>query len=283
MDQKLIDAIRKSLPNLKITGEIKRGGQKVVLSAHFNNIKAVFKIINPSDEEDENRALQEIEICSNFESVLFAKLYDYGRYNFGNDSVIYVVEEFINGDNLRDKLIKSNSNVLPQKEINRIISSLLDALEIVEENNLVHRDIKPENIIINDSRVVLIDFGIARKIDQKSITNSYAVFGPMTPGYAPPEQIRNEKRKISIRTDFFSLGVVFYEMLIGYNPFYVNSRSANDAINKTINISPKKLTDFGYNSSFDDFIFKCLEKNSHRRPSNVKQAKALFDKIKWGE
>jgi serine/threonine-protein kinase len=217
MDENLINEIREILPHLKITGEIKRGGQKVVFSAYFkNNKRAVFKIINPSDVEDENRAIQEIQICSNFNSIFFANLYDYGRYNYKNDSVIYVVEEFITGSNLRDLLANALPNILPIQEIRRIINSLLMALEIIEKSKLVHRDIKPENVIVNDDRVVLIDFGIARQIDQKSITNSYAIFGPMTPGYAPPEQIRNEKRKISIRTDLFSLGILFYELLTGY-------------------------------------------------------------------
>ncbi len=284
MDTNLINKIRESLPHLKITGEIKRGGQKVVFSAYFEDKKrAVFKIVNPEDEEDENRAMQEIQISSTFDSPFFAKLYDYGTFNFENESVIYVVEEFISGNNLRDLLSDTHPNKVPLQNIKRIIDSLLMSLETIERYNLVHRDIKPENIIVNDERVVLIDFGIARKIDHKSITNSFAVFGPMTPGYAPPEQIRNEKRKISIRTDLFSLGVVFYELLSGNNPFYINARSANEAINNTVNVNPQSLNLLGYDKSFDEFIFKCIEKNCHRRPANIKHAKSLFENINWGE
>lgn len=284
MDENVINTLRESLPDLKITGEIKRGGQKVVYSARYGEKnKVVFKVISPSNDEEENRALREIEISSFFDSPLFAKLFDYGRNTIEDISVIYLIEEFIEGKNLRDLVGNVKPNLLPFCEIRRIISLILDALEIIEDHNLVHRDIKPENILVNEKRVVIIDFGIARRIDQKSITDSYAIFGPMTPGYAPPEQIRNEKRKISIRTDLFSLGTVFYELLTNQNPFCENVQTFNEAINNTLNYDPPKLISFGYNSTFDDFIFKCLEKNCHRRPSDIKNAKVLFNKINWGE
>ncbi|GAB4333337.1 MAG: hypothetical protein Kow0037_11620 [Calditrichia bacterium] len=284
MDENLINQLRDSIPNLKITKELKTGGQKVVYSAYYNNTyRVVFKVISPVNEEDKNRALREIEICSNFDSTYFAKLYDYGQYEYEGSSVIYVIEEYIPGSNLRDLLIKSQPKILPLSQIKRIISSLLDALKLIEDFNLVHRDIKPENILVNDERIVLIDFGIARRIDQKSLTNSFAIYGPMTPGYAPPEQIRNEKRKISIRTDLFALGVVFYEMLTGYNPFFKNANTPSEAIYNVLKFEPPRLVTFGYNYSFDEFIFKCIEKNCHRRPANVNTAKVLFDKIIWEE
>lgn len=282
MEQTLLDNIKEYLSDLIITGEIKRGGQKVVFSSYYkDNIKTVFKVVQAQQSDEKSRALREIDILSKLESEYFPKLYDYGEYTDSKESVLYIVEEYINGQNLRDFINKSKPDKLELSECRRVISSLIDALIIIEPLRIVHRDIKPENIIVSHSRVVLIDFGIAREISKLSLTDTFAVFGPMTPGYAPPEQIKNEKRKISFRTDLFSIAVVFYEILTGFNPFYMGTKSMNEVLGKTISSCPQSLTSNGFNKTFDDFVFKCLEKNCHLRPSSLKNAKSLFNNINW--
>jgi serine/threonine-protein kinase len=283
MDQILLDNLKANITNLRITGELKVGGQKVVFSSYYKgNIKTVFKVINTQQAEEKARALREINILSSLKSKYFPILYDYGEYKDGKGNIIFVIEEYIDGNNLRDILNSLKPARLDLTECKRIMSSLLDALFIIEPLHLVHRDIKPENIIVTSSSVVLIDFGIARDISKTSLTETYAIYGPMTPGYAPPEQIRNEKRKISFRTDLFSLGLVFYEILVGHNPFIVGTSCPGDALNKTIAVNPPSLVSMGFDKTFDEFIFKCIEKSCHRRPASLIQAKLLFDKIIWG-
>lgn len=282
MDQILLDNLKSFLPELKITGELKIGGQKVVFSSYYkDNIRSVFKVIKSQQPEEKARALREISILSSLKSEYFPILYDYGEYKNSSENIFYVVEEYISGQNLRDIIKNLSPSKIALQDCKRIISSLLNALSLIEPLHLVHRDIKPENIIVSTDRIVLIDFGIARDISKTSLTETYAIFGPMTPGYAPPEQIRNEKRKISFRTDLFSIAIVFYEMLTGHNPFISGTFSANEVLNKTISFNPLSLSSQGFHKSFDEFIFKCFEKNCHRRPSSLNHAKSLFDNINW--
>lgn len=127
------------------------------------------------------------------------------------------MEEFLDGESLRQRLAAGPTSLSFVREVGDV---LLIALGQVEAARLVHRDIKPENIMLtHDGRIVLIDFGIARHLDAISLTSSFAMFGPMTIGYCAPEQINNQKRAISIRTDLFALGIVLYEMVTGRNPF----------------------------------------------------------------
>ena len=282
MQQELLDRLSASLPDVTINSEIKRGGQKVVYRATYrSSIPAVFKVVLPSCREEHQRALREISIASQLQPPLFAKLYNCGEFEHEGNSVIYIIEEIVPGVNLRDRIAAVASRVLPVLQTRSIISSILDALDNVESLKLVHRDIKPENIMVSDDRTVLIDFGIARQLDIVSITPSCIPFGPMTPGYAPPEQIHNEKRKISIRTDLFSLGVVFYELLVGYNPFAANMHSVQEVVRQVLTFNPPTLNSFGFHPSFDTFIGCTLSKHCHRRPSTVAQAKTLFNNILW--
>ncbi|MDR3625289.1 MAG: serine/threonine-protein kinase, partial [Ignavibacteriaceae bacterium] len=239
------------------------------------------KVIKSQQPEEKARALREINILSSLKSEYFPILYDYGEYRNGDENVLYVIEEYITGQNLREIINSISSHRLDYKSCNRIISSLLKALILIEPLQLVHRDIKPENIIVSSERVVLLDFGIARDISKTSLTETFAIFGPMTPGYAPPEQIKNEKRKISFRTDLFSIAVVFYEILTDHNPFGAGTSSANEVLNITISFNPQTLSSLGFNKTFDEFIFKCFEKNCHRRPASLILAKQLFDNINW--
>src|SRR5690606_38467780 len=102
--------------------------------------------------------------------------------------------------------------------------------------------IKPENIIINNTvGTVLLDFGIARHLDLNSLTHDVALFGPLTPGYAAPEQINNEKRSISARTDLFAWGILMYEMLTGVNPFTQGCATPSEALMKTLKLEPDLL------------------------------------------
>lgn len=282
MIDQILDKLKPLLPDLNITGQLKVGGQKVVFSCYYKGKhKSVFKIVKCQSTGDRARVIREINILSSLNSKFFPSLYQHGNYDFGTDNVFYVVEEFIEGQNLRDYLNSLRPSKIELTEAKRIISSLLDALLLIEPLHLIHRDIKPENIIISPEHVVLIDFGIARDTSQSSLTDTYAIFGPMTPGYAPPEQIRNEKRKISFRTDLFSVAVVFYEILTGQNPFILGASSVNEVLGRTMSFIPKSLTAWGYNKSFDKFIFSCIEKSCHRRPSSLAIAKSLFENIIW--
>ncbi len=269
-------------PSLSMDGEVARGGYKVVFRALSKEAGLVaLKIICTDDDKVEKRVLREIEVSSKLAGPWFAKLHDFGGVRIKDHKAVFLVEEFLEGGSLRDRL--QHEGNLPIDETKRIGENVLEALVRVEEAALVHRDIKPENIMFGQGeRILLIDFGIARHLDLKSLTADYALYGPLTPGYSAPEQIRNEKRKISIRTDLFALGVVIYECLTGRNPFTENA-SATEAMRRCLSSEPVPLSRLGFSESVSDFVKSCLKKTVHRRLGNAAMALSQFRSLDWGD
>jgi len=126
----------------------------------------------------------------------------------------FIVMEYLEGENLRQRLDREGT--LPIEEACQIIMQVLDGLSHAHSKGVIHRDIKPENIhLLPDGRVVLTDFGIARLKFEPNITMDGQIFG--TPSYMSPEQVMGQE--IDERSDIFSVGVVFYEMVAGFKPF----------------------------------------------------------------
>ena len=131
--------------------------------------------------------------------------------------VYYLVMDYVRGRTLRQAI--ALGGVMPDKEAVRIVSAVASALDAAQGFGLVHRDIKPENIMLmQDGTVKLIDLGVAkvtRDIDSLK-TMEKAVFG--TPAYMSPEQA-TDSSAVDVRSDIYSLGVVFFEMLCGHSPY----------------------------------------------------------------
>jgi len=134
-------------------------------------------------------------------------------------SVVYYMMPYIAGESLRELIEREGQ--LPLDRAVHIAHEVADALDYAHAQNIVHRDIKPANILIgNDSRVMVVDFGIARAIEQaadiRRVTSTGLTIG--TPVYMSPEQ-GSAERSIDGRSDVYSLGCVLFEMLAGQPPF----------------------------------------------------------------
>ena len=128
----------------------------------------------------------------------------------------YLVMEYVKGQTLRD-ILKVNG-ALSQRDAEQVMMGVLNALEYSHRMGIIHRDIKPGNIMISEQGVVkVMDFGIARAIDDSAatMTQSQGVVG--TAQYLSPEQARGES--VDMRSDLYSAGCVLYEMLTGRVPF----------------------------------------------------------------
>jgi eukaryotic-like serine/threonine-protein kinase len=146
-----------------------------------------------------------------------AALIDVFPHAFGGASLWVVIEEYLAGGTLEEKLQKGT---LPPGEVQQLGLSLVDVLELLDARRVVHRDIKPANILFRTNGTpVLTDFGIARLLDEPTLTHAHMPLGPGTPGYAAPEQLNNEKTLIDWRTDQFGLGLVLAECLTGAHPY----------------------------------------------------------------
>ncbi len=139
-------------------------------------------------------------------------------YDVGEDyDLAYMAMELLDGADLAKYCQKEN--LLPPGDVVKVISSVAHALDYAHTNEVVHRDIKPANImILKSGEVKVTDFGIAR-VMTSSKTQTGVILG--TPSYMSPEQIAGQK--VDGRSDLFSLGVVFYELLTGERPFHGDS------------------------------------------------------------
>src|SRR6516165_2671495 len=135
-------------------------------------------------------------------------------WDFGDDDGMpFLVMELVEGRSL-DQVIKSSRSIEPARSV-AIITQVLSALGFAHENGIVHRDIKPSNImVLQDDRVKVADFGIAR-IEASEFTIVGDLLG--TPAYMAPEQLSGSP--IDHRTDLFAAGVILFEMLTGVKPF----------------------------------------------------------------
>lgn len=160
-------------------------------------------------EEVKARFFREAEAAGKLTHPNIVTIFDVGE----DHDMAYIAMELINGEDLSNYCLKGN--LLPAERVLGIISSVAEALSYAHSQGVVHRDIKPANIILlENDQVKVADFGIARVMDI-SETQTGVIFG--TPAYMSPEQVAG--KKVDGRSDLFSLGVVFYELLTGEKPF----------------------------------------------------------------
>ncbi|MFK9119560.1 serine/threonine-protein kinase [Peribacillus frigoritolerans] len=261
-----LEVLNSSFPELKIDSNTdkKEGGQKFVYKATLieNSKDVALKIIKANQNPE--RIIREVQAVSSLRSPYFPAIFSTGKRIIENEEFVFVIEEYIEGKDLRSRLINQDLDI---NESLKIGLGLLDAIIEIHEKNLVHRDIKPENIMVdNNYRILLLDFGIARHLDLQSLTQDSALFGPLTVGYGAPEQITNEKRSISFRTDLFAWGVLMYELISGSNPFIIGSKDSAEVLTKTLNYNPPLLDNC--ESLIAELVQWCMHKAVHRRPPN---------------
>jgi serine/threonine-protein kinase len=153
-------------------------------------------------------------------------------YDGEQRSRLYMVIEWVEGRLLR--VILSQEGKLPIERAVNYALQICDALDAMHKHGVVHRDLKPENVMVDaQDRVKLIDFGIAMKEDARRLTHVTMSPALGTPDYISPEQVKGQRG--DQRSDIYSLGVMFYEMLTGQTPFngpnplaVMNERVLND-------------------------------------------------------
>ncbi len=252
--------------------KLKKGGQKIVykaLDAEGQTIalKIVGNVTDP-------RVLQEIEILKELDLQNIPKIIDSGIVTDEavSEEALYIVEQFIYGVSLRDWLNAGNKSSLSLAF--NILHTLLTIEIELEKKKILHRDINPNNIILGENGVVyLIDFGLAKRIDGTSITQTAAAHGPFTPGYAPHEQFANIKLSQDVRTDLFQIGVTIYECCTGNNPFVKPNETIYQIMSKTMTLMPSLLVlDGDTKGMFAQFVNMLMAKNQSQRPDTAVDA-----------
>ena len=210
--------IGKSILNYEIKSLIGEGGMgSVYLATHTQvNRTVAIKALLPqymANEEIKQRFKNEASTLAHLQHPNIVGLFDYVE----DESGMYLVMEYVEGTPL-DEFISNVTGPMPEERAVPIIKEILSAFSYAHHKGIVHRDIKPANIIItqNDG-VKILDFGIARLLGDgnHNLTKTGTQMG--TVFYMSPEQVQG--KKVDIRSDIYSLGVTFYQMLTGVNPY----------------------------------------------------------------
>ncbi len=255
---------------------LKEAGQKIVykaISEEFGTV--IVKVIRPN--QDLRRILREIEIVKNLTELNTSKIYKNDSLNCNGIEYLYVLEEFISGENLRDYISRVDNITLD--EVCKFLDTILDEIVTLEKNNFVHRDIKPDNIMRDENgNFILIDYGIARDLSGISYTDTDAATGPATIAYAPMEQIDNEKDNISSQVDLYSVSLVAYEMICGINPFSEGCSTISQVIRK-IDQGNFEHLESKYFSDMLEFIHTNMNRYRTKRAESASYAREWFNDI----
>jgi len=202
------------VPGYRVVSKIGEGGMAKVYLAERekDGIQLALKILDPSLRADEvfrRRFEQEYKLIVSLENEHVARIYDQG---FAGESPFIAMEYFPGGD-LKVRLIQPVTSMGAL----RIASQIAKALDGIHSHGIIHRDLKPQNILFRENgRLAIVDFGLAKDL---SVDSSLTQHGELiaTPRYMSPEQCSG--LPVDQRSDLYSLGVIFLEMLTGQRVF----------------------------------------------------------------
>jgi serine/threonine protein kinase len=273
--------IGKSILNYEILSLIGEGGMGSVFLAKHSQVERIvaIKSLLPqfmSNNEIKQRFKNEASTLARLQHANIVGLFDY----FEDESGMYLIMEFVEGMAL-DEFIRDVTGPMPEERAVPIINGILEAFSYAHQQNIIHRDIKPANIIITkDDKVKILDFGIARLLGDSNhnLTKTGTQMG--TVYYMSPEQVQG--KKVDIRSDIYSLGVTFYQMLTGVNP-YSGLTTEYEVYSKIVkeDLAPPQEIYPGIPLYLSTILKKALEKNPEDRFQSCEEfLAAIKSKVK---
>lgn len=210
------------LPGYRALQLVGKGGMAEVYRAESQTSgkTIALKILLPNLSDDStfrHRFVREAQVVTRLEHPNIVRVYDYGEKN----GSCYMVMEYLRGPDLRDMLRAQRRYEL--HEALPLLRDIAAALDYAHQNGVVHRDIKPSNVVMDGSRAVLTDFGVAKIADASTRLTLTGVLG--TFDYISPEQIQAVEN-VDGRADIYSLGIMTYQLLTGQLPFIRNNPGA---------------------------------------------------------
>ncbi len=196
-------------------------------------------------------------------------------YDLGDaDGVKFITMEFVEGRDLRS-LILEKKKFSPEESV-EIMQQICQALEAAHATGVIHRDLKPQNVMREDNgRILVMDFGLARTVGGDGMTQSGALVGTME--YMSPEQAL--AKELDQRSDIFSMGLIFYELLAGQTPYRAESAVASLIMRNQERAVPLSDHDGTIPSALSAIVSKCLERDRKLRYQTA--AEFLRDLDAW--
>jgi len=217
-----------------------------------------------------SRFKQELILARRVTHINVIRIFDLGRAS----GIRFITMEYIEGQDLRS-LVRTKGKPTPEQSVN-FIQQVCLALEAAHAEGIVHRDLKPQNIMVDEKgKIYVMDFGIARSVGGEGLTMTGAVVG--TPEFMSPEQVKGED--VDGRSDIFSLGIIFYDLLTGKLPY--RSETVQRAMYKRTREKPVPASaeDATVPVYLSEVVSKCLEIEPAKR---YQSARELYDELeRW--
>src|SRR5579863_2804779 len=238
-----------------------QGGMGAVYEAHDKELErqVAIKVIRAdmaSNPEILRRFKQELILARQITHKNVIRIFDLGQA----DGIKFITMEYIEGENLQS-VLRRKKKLEPAESAN-ILAQVCRALEAAHTEGVIHRDLKPQNIMLDkNGRAYVMDFGIARSMVGAGMTQTGALIG--TPDYMSPEQAKGQP--LDARSDLFSLGIIFYEMLSGKVPFEADTTMGKLWKRTNEPARPVDELDKAIPKPLSDIVRKCLEIDPQKR------------------
>ena len=252
-----------------------QGGMGAVYQAKDRELDRLvaLKLIRPElarRPENLQRFKQELILARQVTHRNVIRIFDLGEA----EGIKFITMAYVEGQDL--KTIMTERGKVNVEESVRIIQQVCLALEAAHAEGVVHRDLKPQNIMVDkERRVCVMDFGIARDMEMGGGTQTGALMG--TPEYMSPEQVQG--RKADARSDLFSLGIIFYELLTGKTPYVADTALGTMYKRTQERAAPPAQLDPSLPQFLSDLVGKCLEIEPQRRYQSAREI--LHDLEAW--
>jgi formylglycine-generating enzyme required for sulfatase activity len=255
------DALPRQVGRYRILAKLGSGGFGVVYRAYDGELRRDVAIKVPhrnrvSRPEDVEAYLAEARVLAALDHPHVVPVYDAGRTD---DGLCFAVSKFIEGSNLGHRIGQGRPSFTESADL---IATVAEALHHAHRKGIVHRDVKPGNILLDAAgKPYLADFGQALK--DKDFGKGAHFTG--TPAYMSPEQASGEGHRVDGRSDVFSLGVVFYELLTGRRPF--QGETAEELLDEIVRVDarPPRQTDDAIAKELERVCLKALAKRASER------------------
>jgi serine/threonine protein kinase/Tfp pilus assembly protein PilF len=262
----------------QVIEELGKGGMGRVYKVVDTKIKEkiALKLLNPkvaADESTIERFRNELKFARKISHRNVCRMYDFSE----EKGTPYITMEYVSGEDLKST-IRRVGQLSAGKAI-FIARQVCEGLTEAHRLGVVHRDLKPRNIMIDkEGNARIMDFGIARSIKTKGITDEGVIVG--TPEYMSPEQV--EGKKVDHRSDIYSLGIILYEMLTGRVPFDGDTPISIAVKQKTEPAPDPRKINANIPEDLSHLILKCMEKNNENRYQSAEELLADLSKIEKG-